>query len=344
MSHGEREPRVRPVVLWLVLGGLALLGSGLTLVLFAPTVYSAGAFVERYLGAIAADDFVEVLNTPGVEVPADELESLGLPAHTSMALLRSGVMSEGPSEVRVTGDEPAQDGGRLISVSYELAGTAHTARYLVNPAPALFGMLPRWEFATTPLQLLTVHVRQGTHFTVGGLTLDARAASDGDPGAFSTVGHYLSVAPALLTVQYDSELLAAAPTTTAVLPDVENSLTIDVLPTETLVERVQSKLDEFLDECVTQQVLQPTGCPFGATIDDRVLGDPVWSIVRNPAVSLEPGESGFIMPTTVGVTHLTVPIQSLFDGEKSTFDQDIEYEVGLLVQLRDDNTIAIQLR
>ena len=34
----------------------------------------------------------------------------------------------------------------------------------------------------------------------------------------------------------------------------------------------------------TQKVLQPAGCPFGVEIDDRVQGDPAWSMVTYPAV------------------------------------------------------------
>ena len=45
-----------------------------------------------------------------------------------------------------------------------------------------------------------------------------------------------------------------------------------------------------LDECATQQVLMPTGCPFGKPLANRVEGDPQWSIAVYPKVDIIPGE------------------------------------------------------
>lgn len=318
--------------------------TALTLWLLNSSVYSASSFVERYLSAIAGDHVAEALHTPGVTLTSAQREALGMPATTSTALLQPGMLSAGPGQVRVTGDETASDGTHTVTVTFSLAGVASTASYQVSPRPALFGVVNQWAFAQSPLQLLTVTVQHHTHFTVGGITLDTRANGSDEPSAFNQTGHYLAFAPASYQLSYSSQLVAASPTLVTVMPDQTNTATVDVQPTAALTEKVQRQLNDFLAQCVTQEVLQPTGCPFGEAIDDRVVSTPVWTIVANPTVTLAPGENGFVMPPTPGVVHLTVDVQSLFDGTTSTLSKDVEYEVALTVQLRDDGSIAIQLR
>lgn len=332
------------VLIWVLVALLALAASLGTLWALNSSLYSASAFVSRYFAAVANDNIAEVLRTPGVAIATDNLSAAGLPASTSTALLQSGLISQVPSSVHVTADVAQSDGSHLVSVDYTLAGELHSSSYSITPAAALFGVMQRWQFAQSPLQLLSLQLNSGTHFTVGTLTLDARASSDDDASAFSRTANYLAVAPAVYSLSYNSTLVAAAPVQATVLPGQSNTATVDVIPTQALVDKVQSNLNDFLAKCATQTVLQPTGCPFGATIDDRLTSDPSWSLVTNPTVTLAPGDSGFVMPKTPGVAHLSVDVKSLFDGKASTVDKDIDYQVGLTVTLRDDGSIAIQLQ
>lgn len=344
MSDGERIPLRRAFIIWLLVGLVTLLGTVATLAALAPLTYSASAFVERYFDGLAGGHVAELLRTPGVQLSDAALAELGVPTNTSRALLTSGVISNAPTDVTITADELGEAGEHVVTVSYSLAGTAHTARYVISPEPALFGVIPRWSFASSPLQLLSVTVQNGTHFSANDLTLDVRAATAGESTGVSQTGHYLAFAPAVYTLHYSSSLVTADPAPVAVLPDSENVATLAIQPTSALVERVQGKLDGFLADCVTQRVLQPAGCPFGAAIDDRVLGDPTWSIVQNPVVTLAPGPDGFEMPATPGIVHLVVPVQNLFDGTESTVDTDIDYRVGVVVEILDDDSISIRLR
>ena len=108
---------------------------------------------------------------------------------------------------------------------------------------------------------------------------------------------------------------------------------------------MQTKVDEFLeDQCASQKVLQPAGCPFGVVIDDRVVGEPTWTIASSPEVALVPGEGKFEMPATPGVARITVEVQSLFDGTFSTLEQDEGFTLALDATVRPDGSIAIQLR
>jgi hypothetical protein len=134
------------------------------------------------------------------------------------------------------------------------------------------------------------------------------------------------------------------PTEVVVEPAARAAVTIDSVPTTTFVQRVQLKVDEYLQACADQQVLQPAGCPFGIQIDDRVVSPPVWTIVTSPVVTLVPGETAVEMPPTEGVAHISVEVQSLFDGEFSQVEEDRPFTLSLTASIRPDGSIAIQLK
>ena len=123
-----------------------------------------------------------------------------------------------------------------------------------------------------------------------------------------------------------------------------NEATVDVQPTADFVQDVQEELNKWLDEdCATQTVLQPTGCPFGVNIDDRVTSAPAWSITEYPAVALAAGENAFEMPQTPGVAHVQVEVQSLFDGDVEMLDQDEPFSMALSVTITPSGSLDIKL-
>ena len=344
-ATGVRRPQMAAVAvfIWVAAMVLALGASIGTLALLNHTLYSAAAFVERYFDEVAHDNVNEILATPGVAITSDEYAALGIPSTTSSALLRNGITSDGPEQVQVTADHTMPGGTHEIEVSYQLDGQNQQASFQIAPRAKLLGVIQRWEFVQSPLQLLTVQLQHGTHFSVGSLTLDARAASTDDPSAFNHTANYLALAPASYQLSYSSKLITASPVVANVLPGQRTTATVNVQPTQALVDKVQSNLKDFLTQCATQQVLQPSGCPFGASIDDRVTSDPQWSILTDPTVTLTAQDTGFVMPSTPGTARLSVDVQSLYDGSTSTLDKTVDYSVALTVILRDDGSIAIQL-
>ncbi|MFB9960696.1 hypothetical protein [Agromyces bracchium] len=347
-SSGRRDGRLSPVAIvgWtglavmLVAGFLAALG-GLN-----QSLYGAPAFVERYLDAIARDDIVSAAATPGVRFDEGDLAGAGLPADISTAMLRSNVVDAGPEDVRVLSDEAHDDGRHTVTVSYRLDTAIVQTAFDVNPIEPLYGVLHRWEFASSPLAVIEVTAAQSPLFTVGSLTLDARATKTGDElSAFTQTTQYLAIAPAVYEFGYQSTLLEAVPVQAIVEPGARAEVRVDALPTPAFVERVQAKVDEYLvDQCASQPVLQPAGCPFGVVIDDRIVGEPAWNIAESPAVTLVPGETTFEMPPTPGLAHISVEVQSLFDGTFSTLEQDESFTLALDATVRPDGSISIQLR
>ncbi|HLP23295.1 MAG TPA: hypothetical protein VK139_04550 [Microbacteriaceae bacterium] len=344
MRERGRSTAGRRAAVWALGALFTLSATAGTLWALAGTIYSAPAFVARYLELVSSDSVTEALRMPGVLPAASDDPTSPSEDEPSATLLRPGVISSGPSHIRIVEDRRNDDGSHTVTAEYELAGSVQLAVYVVNPAPAAFGLVPNWAFRSSPLAELNVSVTSGTSFSVGGEIFDIRNASVAPSDGGPRVGRYLTLAPAVLQLSYSTEMVVATETPVVAASSAVVSTNLLVLPTPTLLERVQSKLDGFLADCARQTVLQPTGCPFGSAVDDRVVGDPSWSLVSTPAVSLTPESGAFSMPRSPGLAHLSVPVERLYDGTQTTIEQDIEYTVSLVVSVLDDGSIAIQLR
>ncbi|MGW9631308.1 hypothetical protein ACWGST_11435 [Agromyces sp. NPDC055520] len=346
-SSGVRGKRVSPLFVagWV---GLAVVLVGAFFAALGAlnlTIYGSSSFVERYLTAIANDDIAEASTTPGVALDEADLAALGLPANVSTAMLRTGVVDSGPEDVRIMSDEPHPDGSHTVTASYRLADAIVESSFVVRPIEPLYGVLNRWEFAVSPLAVIDVTAAHNPTFTVGSLTLDARATKTGDElAAFTQVTPYIAIAPAVYEFSYTSTLLEAVPVALQADASARAAVTVDAQPTAAFVDRVQVQVDKFLTDCAAQTVLQPAECPFGIEIDDRVVSDPVWSILSMPQVTLTPGETSFDMPPTEGVAHISVDVQSLFDGHHYTLEEDRTFTLALSATIKPDGNIAIQLK
>lgn len=346
-TGGETNRRVSPLVFlgWAGLAVLLILAAVSALGALNHTVYSPAAIVKEYLEALAEDNAAVALSLAGVELSPAELEAAGLPEDISTAMLRVGVIDEAPTDIRIVGSVDEGDGTHTVTASYRLGERIGESSFRVRALDHLYGVLARWEFAESPLQVIDVTVQHGALFTVGSLTLDTRATKTGDAlSAFDQSAPYLAFAPATYEFEYESTLLHAAPVDVTVSERERASVTLDVQPTEAFVNQVQAEITRYLDEeCASQRVLQPSGCPFGIVINDRVTSEPVWTIAQYPAVTLSAGENGYIMPATEGVAHISVEVQSLFDGEFSQVEEDRAFLISLTSTIKPDGTIAIQL-
>ena len=343
-GHGERRRSELRATLAVIAIAVLLVGA-----LFAAigslnrTVYSAGGFVGQYLDALAGHDATSALALPGVRPSDEQLAADGLPQHLPATLLRASVLGT-LTDIRQQSDTETAPGVHSVVYSFRLGATAASMRFTVAHEGTFAGVFDSWRFTTSPLAVLQVTVLHEATFTVNGLTLDARAhAAPGAPATFSNQAAYLAFAPEVYTFTHSSPLLTATRTTVPVTASGARDVTVDARPNATFTKQVQTELNKFLDACATQQVLQPTNCPFGTDVNDRVKGLPAWSIAAYPVVALAPGETSFDMTDTVGQAHILVQVQSLFDGHLSKLDENVPFTIGLSVMIQPGGSIAIQL-
>ncbi|RZS56198.1 hypothetical protein EV141_1651 [Microcella putealis] len=305
----------------LIGGGVAALVSGLAaaaLVVAVTMTETPEAHVERYLEALAADQLPAAAALSGLE-PGDALP-LG---------------DEGePTVLRVVAAQP-RDGGRVaVTALYGGDNDAATVIFLLEPAERLAGIIPQWRFVEPPVTRIPVGVDQHTELLVSG-----RALVTPGPGETAIATAFI---PARVSVANAEPFLDAASTRIRPRSVAPPPVILTATPSERLVREVERQLTEVLDTCATQEVLQPSGCPFGrAVTGDRVIDRPAWMRVDAPQVSLtlsaNPGRFSLDGSATMRVE---VEVQSLFDGTVSRLTEDVVADVSGIVVLGPDGPVV----
>lgn len=342
MAEGTtvRTPRLVPAVAGIAIIGVLLVAALVSAIgALNQNVYSAAGFARQYLEAISRHDASGALAMDGVLNGPSVADGRTLP-HT---LLRASVLGS-LTDITLASDTVTKDGTHTVKYAFRLDGKASDMTFTVKPAGTYAAVFDQWRFAVSPLAVLQVTVMHDSTFTVNGLTLDTRAHEPADRvNEFSHQASYLAFAPTAYAFSHTSPLLQASPMKVPVVVPGTVDVTVDVQPNKSFVQQVQNELNGFLDDCAKQKVLKPTNCPFGIDIDDRILNDPHWSIAKYPKVTLAAGVGTFDMPDTGGLARIVVQVQSLFDGQVTTRDENVTFAVGLSVTINPDGSLRIQL-
>ncbi|MEO6504732.1 MAG: hypothetical protein ABIW36_12115 [Terrimesophilobacter sp.] len=303
--------RRRFLVTWLLLVGLTIAAFAGTVAILNSTLYSASGFVSSYLNTLARHDVSAALATPGVTRPESGADDLLVPA------------ALGPlGDIRLESDTVSNDGDHLLEYSYTFTGKRELSQFAVARAGVHLGFFSSWRFRASPMGLLTVTPQHAASFTANGIML-----SSSKPGAPSA---YRVLTPASVVLGHSSTYLAAKPTPVAVTHPASVAAEVDIQANNAFVKELQNQLDAQLTQCTTQKVLLPTGCPFGQHMDNRIEGEPVWSMASYPKLAIVPGPATgqWQVPQTPGAAHLKVQVRSLFDGTLSTFDEDVPFTIS----------------
>ncbi|MCU1542880.1 MAG: hypothetical protein JWM50_745 [Microbacteriaceae bacterium] len=307
----------RTLITWSAVFALLFVGFGASVVALNASLYSANGFVGRYLEALARHDAAGALELPGVHTSND----------AAADLLTGDAMGD-LSDVRVLSDSETSDGEHEVVVEYSLkapgsrSATSRT-EFVVAPDGMSFGLFPRWRFVQSPINTVSLTVLHDKRFSVNGH--DVTTAAEPDSPAT-----YLVFAPGAYVFGHDSEYLTAKPVPVGIDKVGEiTDVAVDVQANETFVTEVQKHVSAYLQDCTTQTVLMPTGCPFGQKISNRLTADPKWTMVTDPAITIVPGtEPGtWAVPRLPATAHLVVGVRSLFDGSTSTYDEDVPFDV-----------------
>lgn len=349
-EHGNTPPtplsahsgRARATLIWCGVAVLLVLAFAAALGALQRGLYSAGGFVSSYVDSLADGNAEAALQMPGADPTAASLSAQGLPAKASRELLRADMLPE-LQNVQVLGDHDLGNGEHLVDVRVRVAGRSVTAGFTVQQTGAVFGVLPTWRFSRTPLAVAHVTVEHADTFTLAGHTLDPRAVSVQPNSGFRVSADYLVFSPGIYRLGHTSHFLGA-PKSILTVPSPGRTVDVSVVasPNTAFVTQVDKQLRQYLDSCAQQTVLQPTGCPFGVSIDDRVQGVPRWSITTYPPVTIVAGADGWTMPNTAGTARLSVTVQSLFDGSIHQRTTDEAFAVSISsMTIHEDGTLDI---
>lgn len=334
--------------LWVDLTTLALIGALLIAALGAAGAvlykeyYGPSAFVTRYLDLLATGRAADALRVPGVAVDRATLEESGIDVTASEALLRQAALAP-LTNIDVVSEETT-DGVTSVTVSY-LAG-AHTGTSTFSVTQdGWVGVTPNWRFARTPLASVSLTVLGADKFSVNGFEVDRRQVSsagatanplDPLPMLVFTPGVYSVTVDTAISTSPGISVLADAPL-------ARTPIDVQTAPTKEFIAVVQTRVEEFLTECTSQQVLQPTACPFGLEVQDRIANLPEWTIAVQPTVTVVPDGAYWTIPAVDAVAHIEVDIRSLFDGSVQHISEDVPFRVNGTIAILPDGSASIRV-
>lgn len=351
LTPGVRSRRARSArrraSLWSDLTLLAVVGAVLVAALAAGGLtmyrefYSPSAFVTRYLTLLSEGRAADALQLPGVALSHGDLDTDAFRS-ASDALLRHDALGT-LTDIVVTDEHPDGD-ATSVTVTYKAGGHTGTSTFRVAQ-DGWIGVAPAWEFAQSPLAVISLTVRGSDRFFVNGFELDRRqvAAQGADSSALDAVP-MLVFSPGLYSVSVKTATATA--TGIGVLADkplADVPLDVQAKPTDAFVKVVQQRVDDFLAQCTTQHVLQPTGCPFGQTVPNRVVDGPTWSMVKGPEITLQPDGEGWKIVATPATAHIELEVKSLYDGSVSHVDEDVPFEVDGTIRFLPDGSASISI-
>ncbi len=304
-------------------------------------VYSPSAFVERYLELLENQRAADAMMVPGVALDRDALAEAGVDAPLSDALLRSAALAE-LSSIQIV-SEVATDDVWTVSASYIADGQPGQTSFLVTQ-DGWSGIVPRWRFARPPLAVIELVVRGADAFAVNGFAIDRRQIAGVDSDPLNAVA-LLALTPGMYTVTVDTPIAYHPGVHTL----IDRSLAVTPVgvqarPTGEFRDAVQERVTEFLDDCATQQVLLPTGCPFGFEVRHRITSLPLWSIVQHPEVEIGADGAHWQIIPADAVAHLTVDVQSIFDGTIRRLSEDVVFQVSGTVTILPDGSVSIRVK
>ncbi|MBY6062672.1 hypothetical protein [Microbacterium esteraromaticum] len=306
--------------------------------------YSPPAFVHHYLDLLASGRAADALLVPGVARDLAVLEDAGLHGASSEALLRQAALAP-LTDIEVI-SHIKKDDEHVVRVAYEAGGIDGTSTFTVVQDGWL-GVAPNWRFEQSPLAEIELTVRGSDAFAVNGFAIDRRQiidpAENADPLAPL---HLLVLTPGLYSVSVDTAI--ASTPGVSVLADISAARTpvdVQAQPTPKLVEVVQQQVEQFLTTCAQQEVLQPTSCPFGLEVQNRLApgSAPNWSIITQPEVSVVPDGAGWAIPATDAVARIDVDIQSLYDGSVHALSEDVPFQVSGTIAVLADGSLSIRV-
>lgn len=304
--------------------------------------YGPSAFVSRYLDLLAQGRAADALRIPGVAVDSVVLENTGLNPTASEALLRNAALAP-LDDIEIVGEK---DDGDLITVTVTYrAGHASGKTSFLVVQDGWMGVVPNWRFAASPLAEVDLTLSGADQFAVNGFEIDRRqVAVEGMDADADAPVPLLVFTPGVYSVTVDTAI-ATSPgvSVLADAPLARTPLQVQAEPTEEFVKVVQERVTEFLESCATQEVLQPTACPFGMEVQNRVVSAPKWSIAKHPKISVVPDGKHWAIPATEATAHIEVDIMSLFDGHIDKVSEDVPFRVDGTITILSDGSASIKV-
>lgn len=314
------SPGIRVLAAWLLGLLLAIAVAVLTVFLVNDRVFGPERQVRAYFEALSAGDGESALGILNARVPDANAAMLDGPALRQAA--------DSLEDVDIGAASFSDDARATIEVNYTLAGKKAATTYLLAKTGTEWLFFDTWTFVPTELPTIAVSVVNQDTATLNGMPV----ATPGGQNTFAAFypGEYES--------HYTSPYFAAPAQSTLVTSRKDKDrINLATKATDKLRADVGEHVREFLDQCATQKVLQPTGCPFYFDTENRIVGNIKWTISTYPQITIEPANGGWRVHPLSGTALLTTTEQNLFTGQLIPLNIETDFNFTTRLKVSDSS-------
>jgi len=282
-------------------------------------VYGPGKQVENYFQALQDGNGALALGILNADVP-----------EANAALLDSDALRASTEGLEVLGmDEVSAsvDGRTNVVVSYRLDGAEQQTTFELEQTGTRWMFFDEWSFRPQDLPTVRVNAPNQNEAQLNGTRVLL-------PEGTNTFAAFY---PSRVAASYTSGYFEA-PEQSAVLagPGDAMDLTLRSQATEELVETVDARVREFLDNCAGEQNrLAPPGCPFYHLTDNRVEPPITWEILKYPTVEISPADGHWVLSPLEGKARVSATQTDLFSGAQSPLVEEKDFTFGARLSVTD---------
>ncbi|MFZ3415848.1 hypothetical protein [Arthrobacter sp. 3Tela_A] len=313
------SPVIKAVTIWLTALMLTIAAAVVVIWLVNAKVYGPAKQVDKYLQAIQDGDGALALGILNAQVPdanAALLDSEALRASTQ------GL------EVLELEEVPASVGGRAnVVLSYRLDGAEAQSTFELEQTGTRWMFFDEWSFRAQDLPTVRVTAPNQNEAELNGTRVLL-------PEGTNTFAAFY---PSRVAASYTSGYFEA-PEQSSLLsgPGDAVDLTLRSQATAELVETVDARVREFLDNCAGEQNrLAPPGCPFYHLTDNRVEPPITWEILEYPTVEISPADGHWVLAPLEGRAKVSATQTDLFSGAQSPLVEEKEFSFGARLSITD---------
>ncbi len=284
-------------------------------------VYGPGKQVENYLQALQDGNGAQALGLLNAEIP-----------DANAALLDGDALRSSTAGLEVLGieeNETSVDDRSDVVVRYRLDDAEEQSTFQLEKTGTRWMFFDQWTFRPVTLPNVRVSAANQNEAVLNG----ARVALPEGSNTFA------AFYPSRIAASYTSGYFEA-PEQTGVLADPSGSLDLALRSqaTPALVEAVDARVHEFLDNCAGEQNrLAPAGCPFYHLTDNRVEPPITWEITNYPTVEISPADGHWVLAPLEGTAKVTATQTDLFSGVQSPLVEEKEFSFGARLSVSGEN-------
>lgn len=225
---------------------------------------------------------------------------------------------------------------RTVTAHYKAEGVDQESNYTLRHTGKTWFFFDTWAFE--PVTLPTVKIKANTvnEVNVNEQSIPLKA------GVTTLPVFYPAILDASFTTKNFSADTRGVVVTGLGKDPVEIALKTE--PTKEFVAAINSKVRSYLDDCATQQVLMPSGCPFAYNTTARVDSSSIqWSIDTYPTIEVTYYNGSWVLSPLDVTASVDLVEQDLRTGSKAekTVVEDFSFTAQLTTSTTEVSVVPV---